>query len=166
MAWMDNTGLYQKYGLEQVANQVAGEYRYNGPVRCIEIDLDLTTLTTTAGTVIPGTDSVNFPAGFVVDKIEVFTETVATSGGAATLNLGLVRQDRSTEIDNDGFIAALALTAMDAAGETTVLTKGSTGAGALIGATVGSNPGYLAANAGTAVYTAGRVKIRIYYHKP
>lgn len=166
MAWMDNTGLYQKYGLEQVVSQVAGEYRYDGPVRCIEIDLDLTALTTTAGTVIPGTDSVNFPAGFVVDRIEVFTETVATSGGAATLNLGLTRLDRTTEIDWDGLLVGVALTAMDTAGETVVYSKGVSGAGALVGTTVGSNPGYLVANAGTAVFTAGRAKIRIFYHKP
>lgn len=166
MAWMDNTGLYQKYGLEQVTSQVAGEFRTNTNQRLIEINLDLTTLTTTAGTVIPGTDSVFFPAGFVIDKIEVQADTLATSGGAATLNLGLIRTDRTTEIDYDGFLTAVALTSMDTTGETVVYSKGVSGAGALVGTTVGSNPGHLVANAGTAAFTAGLVKIRIYYHKP
>lgn len=166
MAWMDNTGLYQKYGLEQVVSQVAGEYVTDGSQRQIEIKLDLTTLTTTAGTVIPGTDSVFFPAGFVIDKIEVFTETAAT-GASSTLNLGLVRSsDRTTEIDNDGLLAAVALTSMDTAGETVTYAKGTSGAGALVGTTVGSNPGHLTANWGTAAFTAGVVRITIFYHKP
>jgi hypothetical protein len=167
MAWMDNTGLYQKYGLEQVTSQVAGEYVTDGSQRMIELKLDLTTLTSTAGTIISGTDSVFFPAGFTIDKIEVFTETPATSGGSATLDLGLVRSsDRTTEIDNNGLLAAVAVASMSAAGETVVYANGVSGAGALVGTTVGSNPGHLTANYGTAAFTAGVAVIRIYYHKP
>lgn len=165
MAWMDNTGLYQKYGLEQTVTQIGGEYRTNTGQRMIEIKLDLTTLTTTAGTVIPGTDSINFPAGFVLDKIEVEAETAAT-GSSSTLNLGLVRTDRTTEIDFDGFLAAAPLANMDTTGETTVYSKGVSGSGALMGTTVGSNTGYLVANWGTAAFTAGVVIIRMFYHKP
>lgn len=167
MAWMDNTGLYQKYGLEQVTSQVAGEFKNSTNQRLIELKLDLTTLTSTAGTIISGTDSVFFPAGFKIDKIEVQNETAATSGGLATLNLGLVRSsDRTTEIDFDGFLATAPLADFDTAGETKVYSQGVTGAGALMGTTVGSNPGHLVANYGTAAFTAGVVIIRIYYHKP
>ncbi len=167
MAWMDNTGLYQKYGLEQVTSQVAGEYRTNTGQRLIEVKLDLTTLTSTAGTIIPGTDSVFFPAGFVIDRIEVQNETAATSGGSATLNLGLVRSsDRTTEIDFDGFLALAPIADFNTAGETKTYNVGVTGSGALMGITVGSNPGHLVANYGTAAFTAGVVLIKIFYHKP
>jgi hypothetical protein len=165
MAWLDNTGLYQEYGLEQVVPQVAGEYRMPGPQRLIELKLDLTALTTTAGTPIPGTTSVNFPAGFTVDRIEVEAITAAT-GATATLSLGLVRTDRTTEIDFDGLLVAAPLANMDTAGETVTYSKGVSGAGALVGTTVGSNPGYLVANWNTAAFTAGVVMIRIYYSKP
>jgi len=166
MAWLDNTGLYQEYGLEQVTPQVAGEYKTFGPHRLIEIKLDLTALTTTASTIIPGTYSVNFPAGFTIDRVEVEAQTAATSGGSATLDLGLVRTDQSTEIDFDGILAAAPLANMDTTGETTIYYKGTSGAGALVGTTVGSNPGYLVARYNTAAFTAGVVIIRIYYRKP
>lgn len=163
MAWMDNTGLYQKYGLEQVVPQVAGEYRFDGPQRLMEIKLDLTTLTNTAA-VISGTDSVNFPANFIIDKVEVFAETLA-AGATATLSVGLQRTDRTTAIDYNGILNAAPLANMDTTGETTVYSNGVAGAGNFVGKTVGANPGYLTANWNTAAFTAGVVIIRIYYHK-
>jgi hypothetical protein len=52
---------------------------------------------------------------------------------------------------------------MDAIGETVTHTNGTTYAGALVGTTVGANPGYLAADYDTAAFTDGTVLIRIYY---
>lgn len=165
MVWIDNTGLRQEYGLEQVIPQVAGEYRTNAGQRLIEIKLDLTTLTTTPGTMIPGTSSVNFPAGFNLDRIEVETITAAT-GSSSTLDLGTVRTDTTTEIDFNGFLAAAPLANMTPAGKTVTYNVGVTGAGALMGVSSGSNPGYLVANWNTAAFTAGVVMIRMYYSKP
>ena len=165
MVWMDNTGLRQEYGLEQVIPQVAGEYKTFGPQRLIELKLDLTTMVTTPGTMINGTSSVFFPAGFTIDRVEV-EATVAATGSSSTLNLGLVRTDTTTEIDFDGILALAPLANMDTTGETVTYSKGVTGAGALVGTTVGSNPGYLVANWGTAAFSAGVVTIRIYYSKP
>jgi hypothetical protein len=167
MAWIDNAGLYQKYGLEQTVTQAGGEYKTWDAVRMIEFDLDLTTLTTTAGTIIPGTDNIHFPAGVAIEEVQVVNKTAATSGGAATLNLGLVRYDRTTEIDFDGILVTAPIADFNAANERKSYTVGVTGAGALITAgTVGSNPGYLVASYGTAAFTAGLVTIRIMYRKP
>lgn len=166
MAQMDNTGMYQKYGLEQVVPMAGGEYKTFGETRVQEFKITLTGLTSTAGTIVTGTDNIEMPAGFTVESVEVIADTLATSGGAATLNIGLCRKDRTTEIDNDGLVAALALTAIDTTGEKTILVNGSTGAGALVGTTVGSNPGHFTANYGTAAYTAGVVTVRVKYRKP
>jgi hypothetical protein len=162
--WMDNTGLYQKYGTDQTVTQTGGEYRNDGALREIEFKITLASLTTTTSTVVPGMDNVFMPAGMFIEEIQVINDVAATSGGSATLNIGLVRTDRSTEIDYDGLVAALALASVDATGERVTLTKGSTGAGALVGATT-ANVGHFVAYYGTAAFTAGQVTVRVRYRK-
>lgn len=165
MAWMDNGGLYRKYGLEQTEPMAGGEYKTYGDVREIEFKITLTDLGT-ASAIVEGTDNIEMPAGFTVEAVEIIADTAATSGGSAALNIGLVRKDRSTAIDADGLVAALALTAIDATGEKVTLVKGSTGAGALIGTTVGSNPGHFVADYDTAAFTAGVITVRVKFRKP
>lgn len=160
MAWYNSDGLYVKFGTEQATASDAGEYRTNGPQRLIELSIDTMTGLTTTGVIQD--DVTVLPAGARIEKVEVVTKTAATSAGAATLDIGIIDTDRSTAIDDDGLVAALALTSIDAAGETTELTKGSTGAGALIGTTLAAN-GLLVASYNTAAYTAGAVKVRIYF---
>lgn len=165
MSYMDVGGLLQKYGLEQVVPMTGGEPHSYGDVREIDVKIVLTALTSTAGTIITGTDNLNFPAGYVLEEVEVINEVAATSGGSATLNIGLVRQDRTTEIDFDGFLALAPLADFNAVGERKTYTAGVTGIGALAGVTSGTNPGYLCANYGTAAFTAGTVTVRIRFRK-
>ena len=91
--------------------------------------------------------------------METVVEAVATSGGAAALNVGLVRLDNTTPIDVDGLVAAAALTTLDTLGEKTA------GAGALVG-TVLTNPGKIVADYDTAAYTAGTVLVRVKFYVP
>lgn len=165
MAYMDIGGLYQKYGLEQVVPQQAGEFVTDTNVRVIELKLPDLTLVPNAAAIIPGTDSVNFPAGFRLEEVEVINDTAATSGGAATLNIGLQRTDRSTEIDYDGILKVAPLADWNAVGEKKVYAVGVTGIGDLVGVTSGANPGYLTYHYGTAAFTAGALSIRIKYRK-
>lgn len=160
--WMNSDGLYIKFGVDEATDGVGGEYRTNGPQRLAEVKLTLTSAGLSPAIV---DDNVWLPKGARIEKVEVVTETAATSGGLATLNVGLQRNDRSTELDYDGLVAALALASIDTAGETNVLTKGSTGAGALLGTSL-ANPGYLTFDYDTAAFTAGVVKVRIYWSKP
>lgn len=163
MAWLNNDGLYIKTGYEQAAGPtLAGEIKTYGRLREIEVKINLTSLGT-GSTIL--SDVTYFPKGARIEEVEVVTETAATSGGAAVLNLGLIRTDRTTAYDADGFIAALAITTHDAAGEKTVLRVGSTGAGAFIGTTL-ANVGLLVADYDTAAYTAGVLKVRIRYYAP
>jgi hypothetical protein len=161
---MNNDGLYQKYGTTQATSNIAGEYHYDGPRHCIEIaDLDLTKVTVTDGSYIVS-DQVFFPKNARIETIELITETAATGTGAV-LNLGLVKTDRSTEIDFNGFLAAFPQTSMTPAGSFTTFHEGSTDAGALFGTTT-STVGYICADYDTAAFTAGKVRIRIYYTMP
>lgn len=161
MSWFNEDGLLLKYGTEKGVSNKAGEYRFDGPLHMIEFTLDLTSAAADP-TVMPGTDQVSFPANAIVEKVEIVA-TEAAVGSGSVLNIGLIKRDRSTEIDYEAFVKALPTASMDTIGETTVLTKGVSYAGDLVGTTVGANPGYLTVDYTTAAFTDGTIRGRIYY---
>lgn len=164
MAWLDNSGLYQKYGLEQTTVQAGGEYRTHAELREIEIKVDLTTVTATP-TVISGADNIFFPAGVCIEEVTTVAQTAGVTG--VSIDLGLIRTDRTTEIDYNGILAAAPLADHDAINERKTYTIGVTGVGALMTAgTTGANSGYLTINSTATLYTAGILVIRIKYRKP
>lgn len=159
--WLNNDGLYLKFGPTKTTPAAAGDYLSYGETRDIEITIsDLTTLTTTAAII---DDNTWVPANVIIESVQVFADTAATSGGSATLSIGLMQNDRTTTVSDTAFVAALAFASFDAAGETTLLTTGVTGAGTKVGTTVGTTTGYITAKYGTAAFTAGAVRIRIRY---
>lgn len=161
MGTLNADSLYLKYGTERATANKVGEYRTNASLREVEATIDLTTLT--ASPVIIS-DVTFFPLARFEEVVIVAT-TAATSSGSATLDIGFQRTDRSTELDYNGLVAALAKTAYDAAGEKNTINVGSTGAGALLGTTT-TNVGYLTANYNTAAFTAGIIKVRIRFMIP
>lgn len=159
--WFNQDGLFIKFGFDEGLVKNTGEYADLGPLHNIEVELPLASLSTSAVTIL--SDTVTLPVGARIEEIEVVAETAAT-GTNATLKVGLIRTDRTTAYDDDGFVAALAQTTLTA-GSKQVLRVGSTGAGALVGTTL-TLPGLLVAGATTAVFTAGRAVVRIYYYIP
>lgn len=168
--WTNSDGLFIKFGAtEGTVGGITGigwaaEYsRLADGRHMVEVVLNPMTAIPSSAASGAGivSDTVTIPSGARMDEIQVFCDTVATGTGA-TLNLGLVDQDRSTEIDYDGFLAALALTSIDAAGERTTVTAGSTSAGALLGTTL-TNTGLISVDYDTAAYTAGKIRIYILY---
>lgn len=161
MAWTNNDGLYVRFGTEQGTVTTAGEYPTpTAGMHVTEARITATGLGT-ASAIVANTTVI--PSGATIHKVEVIAETACTSGGSAALNIGLHRLDRTTAIDADGLVAALALTAIDTLGETSELVKGSTGAGALIGTEL-ANPGLLVADYDTAAYTAGEILVKVYWY--
>lgn len=154
-------GLYLKYGTSKTTPAVAGEFKTFGALHQVEIKLDLTTLGTAPAIV---DDGEIFPSGARIERVDIVTETVAVGSGAV-LNIGLIKLDRTTAIDADGFIAVLPTTSMDLAGETTVNSAGTTYAGSSIGLTT-AFPGYITADYDTAAFTAGVIRVRIFYSVP
>lgn len=117
---------------------------------------DATNIPSSADT--PGALDGMIPAGAYITNAYFIVETGFTSGGAATLDIGLYQKD-GTVIDADGVDAAIALAAIDTAGEVVVND------GALVGgtATVGANDAYVELKYNTAAYTAGAAKLVIEY---
>jgi hypothetical protein len=162
--WKNSDNLFVKLGTSEAASVdttkgAAGEYKTFGSLRETEFVLDLTDLATATEAII--NDTAIFPKNARIEEVQIEVVTGATSGGAATLDIGFVQNaDRTTAIDIDGLAAAIALTAIDTAGERLTLTVGSTGVGAMVGTTT-TLPALFTAGANTAVYTAGLLRVRV-----
>jgi hypothetical protein len=160
-SWLDNAGLYQKYGVDQTTSGTGGEYRTNGKEREIEFTLNLVNLTETE-TVVD--DNIFFPTGVKITEVEILVETAGATGAA--IDVGFQRTDRATEIDYDGLLVA-ATTGLTI-GSKTVYRKGTAQAGAMVGSGVATtNVGHITASRTTATaFTAGLYKITVRYERP
>lgn len=162
--WLDDDGLYHKYGTTKATAHIGGEYtRVGGDYTEVEFTLNLTTVGSSAGII---DDVVVIPAGARIQEVEVLCHTAADStNDDGTLNLGLIKTDRTTEIDYDGLLASYDQSRMDAAGEKNTVVVGGTDAGALLGTTL-TYTGHVTADYDTHAFTAGVVRIRIRYYMP
>ncbi len=159
--WLNNDGLYVKFGTDEgVSPSSAGEYKTFGALRMAEVEIELTELPDTSLNIV--NDVTVIPDNAQIEYVEVVTEVVATSGGAATLDVGLVRLDRTTELDYNGLLADVVLASFSVVGERTVYYEDAATGGALIG-TILTNPGLLVASWNTAAFTAGRIVVRVFY---
>lgn len=160
-AWFNSDKLYRKFGPDNsVSTAVGGEYKTYGTQHLIEVSIPLTSLTTSDAIM---NDQIFFPKNVRIEKVEVVTTTAATSGGSATLSVGLLQSaDRTTAIASAGFVSALAVATIAAVGTITALTVGSTSVGTLVG-TTNATVGNISAKYTTAAFTAGVVKVRIYF---
>lgn len=161
-AWLDNGGLYQKYGVDQTTSGTGGEYRNNSHEREIEFTINLANLTE-AETVLD--DNVFMPAGMRISEVKVRTVTAAATG--VSIDLGLVRTDRTTEIDYNGLLTAFLTASMDAANETTTMTIPATNLGGALVGTTTANVGHFTCSRTTATaFTAGVIIVTIKYYRP
>lgn len=161
--FLDSDGLLRKYGTSKAIPNKAGEYSSLGPLRCIEIiNLDLTTLTTTPLII---SDQTFWPSNRKVDSVDVVVNTAATTGSAAALNIGLIQSDRSTSVSATGFLNAIAVAGISAAGEKFLTGDTDPGVGDIgsFSATAPTVIGYITASTSTGTFTAGNVTIRLWY---
>lgn len=156
MSWTNADGLTVLMHEEQGEVETTGRV---GPIRqSIVVDLaDATTLGTSYSTAAGPTEAF-VPANALIVDAHFITETAFTSGGSATLSIGLYNAAGSA-IDADGIDATVALTAIDAVGESVVCD------GAKVDGTdtVGTADAYVGFIYGTAAFTAGAGKLVIEY---
>lgn len=165
--YIDNTGLLQYFGKAQSTSNRWGEENIPGTnKRVTQGSIDLTSLATLAsGNQTIVADNVFIPKGALIEEIKV-TVTKETTGVNANLNLGLVKEDRSTEYDFDGLLAAAdAFNAGTDLGTVTTYNVGTTEAGAKLG-TVLTEACLLTAAPETADFTAGVINVRIIWSRP
>lgn len=152
--WTNSDGLYIKYGTDSAVKNTGGEYEFDGSIHFIEFTINAVNDLAAPGTQTILSDTVYIPSNAFIEKVEFRVET-AFAGASGTLDFGLVRKNRTTELDYDGFVVAAAVAS---------LTAGATitGAGALIGTRL-SNVGIPVARNNTTDFTAGKGYLRIYY---
>lgn len=116
---------------------------------------------------------IQIPEGARIKAIEVVVVNAFTSSGtigSAVLSMGLKKwSDLSTELDHDGFLTTSFVgSALDAAGERSYVTPGSTGAGALIGTTLSEDGVIVVANTAHAThpFTAGKARVIVEWYYP
>lgn len=173
--WVNSDGLLVLFGTDRARASRGGEYSVMGNGQhCASVIIDLKGTATAGGTFPTAAsgnelivaDNVFIPAGAFITKVRVTVLKEPTTSGSPNLDLGLVDQDRSTEIDFNGFLAdADAFETGTDLGTVTEYVVGTTEAGALIGTKI-TNTGLITASPSTADWTAGVIKVDIEYYTP
>lgn len=158
MSYTNADGLRVLTNADQGAVKTQGTAG-NDPVQVLVVDLTFTGIGSSFGASNIDLNNPYIPAGSLIKRADLVMTTAATSGGAATLTLGTYNA-AGTAIDADGIDAAVALTAIDAIGETVRCD----GAHLTTGGYVAENA-YIGAIYGTAAYTAGVGKLYVEYVK-
>lgn len=158
MSYTNADGLRVLTNADQGAVKTQGT-AVTGMTQVLVVDLTLTSLGTTFTSTNIDLNNPFIPAGSLIKRADLVMTTAATSAGSATLTIGTYNAAGSA-IVAAGIDSAVALTAIDAIGETVRCDGTHT-----------TTAGYIAENAyigaiyGTAVFTAGVGKLYIEYVK-
>jgi hypothetical protein len=157
MGYESNTGLgvLNHYGPRETNGKYGAASKGTGIVKRAQWDFSYDDLPDAA------TDGLGFviPAGASIVSATLYVDAAFTSTSTTTdLTVGLQQAD-GTEIDNDGLVEA------DEATQTAIGTEGNvvTGAGALIGKSIGANNGELVVTPSVDDLTAGKARIVVEY---
>lgn len=169
-SWLDPDGRFRQYGTSKAVPEVGGDYLAYGETRCIEVTIDLTTLTTSP---LAQSYTTFFPASntqLFVEQVVVDTEITPVGGTSVSVGTGfmtpgtLTNPPAMTAIDNAAFVSALAIGTLSTNGTKVTLTKGIAGVGTYVGTTSADqvHKNYITALA-AGTFSAGKIKVRIYY---
>lgn len=160
--WVNNDGLLVLFNPDRSRPSRGGEYsRLADGQHMVSVIVDLATLPTVGSTNEQiAADNVYIPNGALITKVR--TTVLETQAGTGTLDFGLVDQDRVTEIDFDGLLAAGVVGTL---GTVTEYVKGTATAGILVGAIL-TNTGLLTISPTTGVWTDGTVKLDVEFYVP
>lgn len=170
--WSNSDGLVVGFGTHSADNScpaVTG----TGTSRQLQMVIDLTevpdTASATNGIAYPQAPII--PRGSVITRATITTLEAATSGGAATLDLGLWTRGKATDVvdDADGIVSGVTIAEMTTVGEIHLcdgaLLPLATSASTLVGAT-GLGDCVVTAEYATAAFTAGKIIVRVEYEVP
>lgn len=178
--WVNGDGLVVKFGSSEGDPLKGGTIKSFDNVYRTSFVVDYTdalsatySVLGSASATTDGALGVTVPKGARIKAIEVVTQTAFTSSGtiaSSTFSVGLKKySDLSTELDHDGFLTASFVgSSIDAVGERSYVTIGSTGVGALVGTTLAETGVICVANTahGTHPYTAGKAIVTVEWFYP
>jgi len=163
--WTNDDGLNVRFGLEKGASATSGHLSTMGDEK--------EAVFTITGTSVPSSDALvethpltGIPDGSHIISATIYVKTAFTSGGSATLDIGLWNDDGDGTFsvnDANGIDAAIALSAINAIGETISCDGALVGNNAIALAGTGDRPLFLSYAYGTAAFTAGELDLVIKY---
>lgn len=195
-SWQNLDGMFLQYGVQKAIPEQGGDYQLPGEVREIEVVVaDLSSLTTSPliqsfTTFFPEVSGTQY---VMIEEVKTYTDLAVTSGGSATLSVGLgyigtsptystVTQTINgstytssvpsvTSLSDTAFVNAMPLSNIQTLGSVNILnlTAGSlsTYGGGYIGNAItlpaAAHKSFVTAKYGTAAFTAGTVRVRIRY---
>lgn len=165
--WLNSDGLYVKYGPDEGTAGKGGVFKDWGLFRSASWKLTLADYP--FGSTVYIIDDNCFMPKARYDAVRLTVHTAVT-GASATLDFGLQATDRSTEIDINGFLAAVPTTDMDGeAGISRTYYSEATDSiplpaagGALLGTTT-TSVGYPCVRVNTASFTAGVITLELFW---
>lgn len=165
--WTNSDGLVVGFGTHSADNNVAAVR--GGTEKTLEMEIVLTDLVDTFAATNKDPQAVVIPRGSYITEAYIQTLVAATSGGAATLDIGTWGVGLTTEVvdDADGLVADVTIAEMTSIGEVHVLdgalvgSSGQTAVGATSLSDVVIAPSYE-----TAAFTAGKVRLTVKYIVP
>ena len=163
--WTNSDGLNVRFGLEKGAAVKQGHLSTMGDEKQAVFTITGTDLTS-SDAVLETHPSVGIPDGAHIISATLYITTAFTSGGSATLTIGLMHDDGDgtfSVLDADGIDATIALTAIDAIGDHVACDGALVGSAAVAIAGTGDRPVYVSAKYATAAFTAGVAELVIKY---
>lgn len=158
MSYTNTDGLRVLTGADQGAEKAQG-VSASSMSQVLVMDITLTALGTTFTSTNIDLNNPYIPAGSLIKRADLVMTTAGTSGGSATLTIGTYNA-AGTAIVAAGIDSAIALTAIDAVGETVRCDGTHTTVAGYI-----AENAYIGAIYATAAFTAGVGKLYIEYVK-
>lgn len=162
--WTNADGLVVGFGTHSVDNNVPAEDAGNGTTKVVKLLVTGTQVPDTVAAANIAPQSVLIKRGSRITRAYFEVITAFTSGGAATLDLGTFSAAAVAD-DADGIDAAVALTAIDTAGEIVACDGALVGGTVAAGATSDSDV-LVAPSYNVAAFTAGVGMLVVEYIEP
>jgi len=152
--WLNNDGLVVGFGTRKAEDKVGGVNRTAGSINQAVLDWGFGDLPTTSDV---DNQVLTLPANAQIVSSKLYV--VEAAAGGTSYAIGLSQPD-GTVIDADGLHT-------DAQLVTANLVAGAwlEGSGALVGLTIGANPGQITVGA-TGTFTAGKYRLIVEYIQP
>ncbi len=166
--WTNPYGLVVGFGTHTPDNEIAGVHQ-SGSVRTLSMLVDLVNLEDTDSITAASFDAraAIIPRGSHIESATIQVTALATSGGAATLDIGLYDSDFSsvTVDDANGIDIDIAVTAIDALGDIVICDGALVNGVVSTGATSNSDT-MVILGFEAAAFTAGQVLLTLQYITP
>jgi len=151
--WTNEDGLEVRFGIDRATSAPTGGTSAEEKIHVFDI-ADATEIASVDGDAADG-DAAVIPAGAIIKDAYLVVDTAFTSGGSATLDIGLKTLDGGT-VDTDVVDAAIALADIDAVDDVIACD------GSVIGTRLAEDRA-ITISYNTAAFTAGAAKLVVKY---